>query len=121
MKYTHPESGETITIPYSRDKILWPALYGVLTPVCLEIAEGLKVLHSTSDILHVAEIDGQLEITLFGDRDLAGEIVFEGTNVHRIHSATMEGESVDMIRGEKRIAFNYSHKHQEETVFIIKK
>ena len=54
VAYTHPETGETITIPYAQDEMLWPALYGVLTPVCLEVADGLKILHSTSDILGVA-------------------------------------------------------------------
>ena len=61
-----------------RMRLLWPALYGVLTPVCLEISEGLNILHSTSDILGITESDEGLQITLYGDRDLAGEIVFEG-------------------------------------------
>ena len=65
-------------MPYAQDEMIWPALYGVLTPVCLEVADGIKILHSTSDILGVARNGGHLEITLHGDRDLAGEIVFEG-------------------------------------------
>jgi hypothetical protein len=120
VTYTHPESGEPITIPYSQEEILWPALYGVLTPVCLEVSDGLKILHSTSDILSIEEIKGQFEMTLYGDRDLAGEIVFEGINVNRIESAKLGGESVKMIRDDKRIVLNYSHKHKEETILKIK-
>ncbi len=117
--YTHPESGEAIKIPYVQDEILWPALYGVLTPVCLEVADGLKILHSTSDILGIAEINGQIEITLYGDRDLAGEIVFEGANVQSINSATIDGEAVKMVRDEKRVAFIYRHKHKGEMILAI--
>ena len=120
VRYTHPESGETIVIPYSQQEILWPALYGVLTPVCLEISEGLKILHSTSDILRIAENNGQLEITLYGDRDLAGEIVFEGLKVREIKSATISGEPVQIVHDEKRVAFNYTHIHKQEFVISIK-
>ncbi|MEI7983357.1 MAG: hypothetical protein WCI71_17030, partial [Bacteroidota bacterium] len=119
VTYTHPESGESISIPYLRDEILWPALYGILTPVCLEVSPGLKILHSTSDILGVTEINGQLEITLYGDRDLAGEIVFEGADINKIKSAASDGESVKMIRDEKRIAFIYNHKHRKQIIFTI--
>jgi len=120
VTYTHPESSEAITIPYSQDEMLWPALYGVLTPVCLEVSEGLKILHSTSDILGVKEANGQLEITLYGDRDLAGEIVFEGANVNSIKSATLDGEEVKIIRDAKRISFNYIHKYRKEMILCIK-
>ena len=119
ITYTHPQNGEAVTIPYSQDKILWPALYGVLTPLCMEVSDGLKILHSTSDILGVEEIYGQLEITLYGDRDLAGEIVFEGANVKKIISATLRGKAVKMVRDDRRIAFIYSHKHKSEMVLNI--
>jgi beta-galactosidase len=119
VTYTHPESGEPITIPYFQEEILWPALYGVLTPVCLEISEGLKILHSTSDILGVEKMKGHFEITLYGDRDLAGEIVFEGANVDRIKSATLGGRTVNMFRDDKRIALQYNHKHKNEMILTI--
>ncbi len=119
VSYTHPLTGEAMNIPYSKDEILWPALYGVLTPVCLEISDGIQILHSTSDILGVEEIYGQIEITLYGNRDLAGEIVFEGANVNKIISATLRGKTVKMVRDEKRIAFLYSHKHKSEMVLNI--
>ncbi len=117
--YTHPGSGEEIPIPYTNDDIPWPPLYGVLTPLCLEVSEGLSILHSTSDILGVKGMNGRLEITLYGDRDLAGEVVFEGARVHAVKSATLNGEAVGMVRKEKRIAFIYSHEHRNEMILDI--
>ncbi len=120
VTYTHPESGEAIHVPYARDGMLWPALYGVLTPVCLAVADGIKILHSTSDVLGVAVKNGHLEIALHGDRDLAGEIVFEGAQVDHIRSATIDGEPVRMVRDKKRITFLYRHKHSEGINLRIK-
>ncbi len=120
VTYTHPESGEAINVPYAQDRIIWPALYSVLTPVCMEISDGIKILHSTSDILGIAENNGQLEITLHGDRDLAGEVVFEGPKVDKIKSATIDGDPVKMVRDDKRIAFIYSHKHKDEMTLSIR-
>jgi beta-galactosidase len=120
ITYTHPENGESISIPYFQDEMLWPALYASLTPVCLEVINGLKILHSTSDILGIAETENQLEIILYGDRDLAGEIVFEGQGVKLISSASLDGEEVRIIRDEKRIAFIYSHKHKSEMILNIR-
>jgi len=120
ITYTHPGSGERISIPYTRDNILWPALYADLTPVCLEISDGLKILHSTSDILGVADLKDRLEITLSGDRDLAGEIVFEGTNAGNIKSATLDGEDIEMVFDGKRVEISYYHKHKMEMILNIR-
>ncbi|MCX6246192.1 MAG: beta-galactosidase [Bacteroidetes bacterium] len=120
ITYTHPGSGEAITIPFTKREMVWPALYGVLTPVCQEITDGVKILHSTSDILGVAVIRGQFEITLYGDRELDGEIVFEGPDADRIKSATICGEAVETVREGKRIAVLYRHKERTEMVLSIK-
>lgn len=120
VTYTHPESAESVTIPYLQHEMLWPSLYGILTPVCLHVADGLKILHCTSDILHVELQDGQLKIVLQGDYILAGEIVFEGINQSKIASATMDGEKLSMIRHENRIVINYSHKRKKEQVLTVK-
>jgi beta-galactosidase len=120
VTYTHPENGEAISIPYLKGEILWPALYSLLSPICLSISDGINILHSTSDILDVKELNGQLEITIFGDRDLVGEIVFEGKHVTRIKSATISGLDVKMVIDEKRIAFLYNHKHRSEMILNIK-
>ena len=119
VSYTHPGNGEAIPIPYAQDKILWPALYGILSPVCMEIADGIKILHTTSDILGFEEIYGQIEITLYGNRDLAGENVFEGANVQKITSATLRGKTLKMVRDAKRVAFLYSHKQRSEMVLNL--
>jgi beta-galactosidase len=120
VSYTHPETGDAITIPYSKTEILWPALYSVLTPVCLEVSDGLNILHSTSDILHVSEIDGQLEITLYGDRYLAGEMVFEGKNVRKIKSAVISNETVKIVRYDKHTVLTYNHQHRKEFILGVK-
>ncbi len=82
-------------------KCVWPALYGVLTPVCLEISNGLSILHCTSDILGIRKNDEGIQITLYGDRDLAGEIVFEGENACKIESAELDGKFIDLVRKER--------------------
>ncbi|HNS16690.1 MAG TPA: beta-galactosidase [Bacteroidales bacterium] len=120
VTYTHPRNGERIFIPYHGREIVWPALYGVLTPLCMTVADGITILHSTSDILGIEMADGQIRITLFGDRDLAGEIVFEGTNVTKIKSARICDTAVEMIHVGKRIVFRYDHKHRRVIVLNIK-
>jgi beta-galactosidase len=119
VRYIHPESHEIITIPFSGKAILWPALYSVLSPVCMQIGEGLTILHSTSDILAIEKKGSQIEITLFGDRDLPGEIVFEGENVFQINSITIDDKPVEMLGSGKRIIINYVHSHKEEIVLRI--
>jgi hypothetical protein len=100
--------------------MVWPALYGVLTPVCLDVSDGIKILHSISDILGVEDLKEQLEITIYGDRDLDGEMVFEGPNINKIKSVTIPGETVKLVRDDKRIAITYRHKHKKEMILIIK-
>ena len=117
--YTHPETGETIAIPYANNELLWPSLYAILSPVCMEVSEGLKILHSTSDILDVSETPGQLDIIVYGDRDLAGEIVFEGANVRSISEVTISKGSVDMVWVNKRLVVNYGHEHNHEMKLTI--
>jgi beta-galactosidase len=120
ITYIHPQNSEKITIPYSGEEMVWPALYGVLTPVCLDVSDGIKILHSISDILGVEDLKEQLEITIYGDRDLDGEMVFEGPNINKIKSVTIPGETVKLVRDDKRIAITYRHKHKKEMILIIK-
>ena len=120
ISYTHPGSGEMITIPFAQDEMLWPGLYGVLTPVCMEITGGLTLLHSTSDILDVLVKNGQLEIILYGDRDLAGELVLEGPGVAGITDASLDGEAVNRVHLGQRMVFTYNHKHRKDIVLIVK-
>jgi len=119
ISYTHPESGETINIPYQKEEILWPGLYGILSPVCLSISEGIKILHCTSDILGITSKDQMIEICLQGDRDLAGEIVFEGINAGRIKSASSGSEIFSLKTLGSRVFFSCRQKHKEEFLIQI--
>lgn len=117
--YTHPESGETIPVPCTQAEMTWPPLYGILTPVCFEVAEGVTILHSTSDLLSVSLKENLIVIILHGDRDLPGEIVFEGAGVQRIGTVTLDGNQIGRIHVGSRIAFNYQHKHQMDMTLVI--
>ena len=46
LTYTHPGTGEIINMPYSKDRMLWPALYSILSPVCLRV---LGIAFQTGD------------------------------------------------------------------------
>lgn len=120
ITYTHPQTGEAISIPFAKDEMLWPPLYAMLTPVCFDLAEGIKILHCTSDILGFERLDNQINITLQGDRDLDGEIVFEGSNVSKIISATINGQNHNLMVKKNRIVINYNHKHNKEIILTVK-
>lgn len=120
ITYTHPESGEDINLPLSGKAITWPALYSVLTPVGLEISGGLRILHSTSDILGAGMKERELWITICGDRDLHGETVFEGQNAVNIRFADIGGINIPLTRRGDRIALAYSHEHRKEMILKIR-
>ncbi len=120
VSYTHPVTGEAVSLPLSGKEMAWPPLYSVLTPLCLEIADGLKILHSTSDILGYRMDQGVLQLIVSGDRDLAGEIVFEGVRAGYVTSAAIEGDAVDVLRKGEHTVLAYSHKHKSETVLEIR-
>lgn len=119
ITYTHPSNGAAITIPYSNEKVVWPSLYAVLSPVCLKVAEGLKILHTTSDILDIEKQVDQMKFTLQGNRDLVGEIVFEGDLINKIKSASMNGDPLSLLTINNCIILNYQHKHNKEIVLTI--
>ncbi len=120
VTYTHPETGESVSFPAYIEEMLWPPLCGVLTPVCMDVADGLKILHCTSDLLGISATKSQVSLTLYGDRDLPGEVVFEGVAAERLEYATIAGRSVEMVRDGGRIAFIYSHLHGKEFTVDIK-
>ncbi|MCU0369779.1 MAG: beta-galactosidase [Bacteroidales bacterium] len=119
VSYTHPGTGEMISIPYLGSELTWPALYGVLTPLCMEIADGIRILHCTSDILDISFQDDRIEMALFGDRDLLGEIVLEGENAEQVRTASIDGKSLEIIKIDDRIVLNYHHHHKQEQTLII--
>jgi len=114
IMYSHPVTGEEVTIPYAGTPTCWPALYAVLTPVGIDIAPGLKMLHCTSDILDISVKSVHIELILYGDRDLLGEIVLEGEKVGKIKSVEVDGEALSFMKNEKRMVVNYIHKHRIE-------
>ena len=118
--YTHPVSGDQVSIPLAGDEILWPPLYGVLSPICMEVFTGLAVLHSTSDILHIKVDKNQTEFSLVGDRDLTGELVLEGPNAEKIVSAALNGNQVRLFRKMNRVVVNYDHDHKKEIILTLK-
>jgi beta-galactosidase len=120
ITYTHPGSGESVHFPYTVDEITIPALYGILVPVCLPVAAGLTMLHCTSDFLGVSAKDDHLDVYLYGDRDLAGEIVFEGEQAGHIVSATLQGVDVAMVHDNKRVSFAYCHEHRQQMILHVK-
>lgn len=114
ITYTHPSLGEKITLPFAQSTMLFPPLYGILTPLCIEIANGIRILHSTSDILDIQKNDKYIECKLYGDRDLLGEMVFEGEKVNEIESVMIDGNLVKLIKDEKRMIISYHHIHRKE-------
>ncbi|MBE9467650.1 MAG: beta-galactosidase [Bacteroidetes bacterium] len=120
ISYTHPQSGELVTIPYAQEKMLFPPLYAMLTPICIDVIDGLKILHSTSDIISIEVLDDKFNIIVYGDRDLIGEIVLEGINTTKVKSATIDGENINIICHKNRIVLNYNHKHKKEMFLTVK-
>ncbi|HAM97340.1 MAG TPA: hypothetical protein DCQ26_01910 [Marinilabiliales bacterium] len=120
VSYTHPSTGEVISLPYSRNLMLMPPLYSILTPVCMPIAKGINLLHATSDILGVAEKDGHLQISIYGDRDLFGEMVFEGDDIQKIKLVTLDGEPLKTASHKNRVVVTYPHKHKTEMMLTVK-
>jgi hypothetical protein len=114
VTYTHPATGESVSLPLGGGGIMWPPLRSILTPLCMQLAEGVTMLHSTSDLLACRMDGNEIILTLSGDRDLPGEVVLEGPETGRINRAEISGvaAAVSLIRGRKVIT--YSHAHGEE-------
>jgi len=119
VTYTHPVTGESVTLPMVSGEIKWPPLMAVLTPVCMELTEGITMLHSTSDILDFGMTGKELQITLCGDRDLPGEIILEGPGTVRVSSAEIDNLPLGIGRKGERAAIRYRHEHGRESLLKI--
>jgi len=119
VTYTHPVTGESVTLPMVSGEIKWPPLMAVLTPVCMELTEGITMLHSTSDILDFGMTGKELQITLCGDRDLPGEIILEGPGTVRVCSAEIDNLPLGIGRKGERAAIRYRHEHGRESLLKI--
>lgn len=116
ISYTHPRTGETLSIPYTMETLNFPPLYAILSPVCMKVNNELAILHCTSDILAIDKTDKTLKITLYGDRDLMGELVLEG----KLKFAELDGIMMEPLQKEERMVLSYNHRHKEEMFLSIK-
>jgi len=119
ITYTHPETGESINIPFLEKEIAWPSLYAILSPICKKIWDGIKILHCTSDILSVEKSGNLITIAIYGNRDIKGEMVLEGTDINSIGSITVTDQQPTINWSNNRLVINYNHKHQEEIAINI--
>jgi beta-galactosidase len=120
VTYTHPETNEIVTIPYVKEGMHWPPLYASLTPICFMISDGLKILHTTSDIVNIEKSADQIILHLFGDRDLPGEMVLEGMKISSVKSISINGEVAKTERHSNRLVISYNHLHRKNVQLKIK-
>jgi beta-galactosidase len=117
--YTHPVTGENVTLPMTGSEINWPPLMAVLTPVCMELTEGITMLHSTSDILGFLVTGNEVHLNLCGDRDLPGEIILEGPGTASVISAEIDTLPLRICRKGERVAITYRHEQGRESLLKI--
>lgn len=113
VTYTHPLSQKPVSWPLALDKVTLPQTYGVVTAIHQRLAEDLYILHSTSDLLGVERKDDQLVLMLKGDRDLKGEIVFEGVAVASLQKVTLGQKEVALQEKDAYYYVHYDHPHGE--------
>ncbi len=70
-------------------------------------------------VLKIDASEGKLQITLYDDRDLVGEVVFEGPGIKNISTATLQGNTIEPIVDPSRIAYAYNHLHKSEMMLTI--
>jgi beta-galactosidase len=120
VTYTHPVTGEKISMPFANPAMNLPGLYAILSPVCLKITGEISLLHSTSDILQINRRDNEIEIIVHGDRDIPGELVFEGNAVSTFRHASVDGVKAVMHSEGKRVVIQYEHKHRKDSLVHLK-
>ncbi len=113
ITYTHPDSGLAIDLPYGGGEMLWPPLYAVLSPLNIEIAPGLRLLHTTSNILNIRSESETVELTLSGDRDLMGEMLIEGEKLSSIVKAMIDNQNQYFTMHNGRLLMRYQHPHKD--------
>ncbi len=117
--YTHPQTGEAISIPYNGSAIVWPAMYALLSPIAMNLIEGLYLLHTTSDLLNLKIDSENIELQLVGDRDLKGELVFEGIRCQNIKRASLNGIELAIQYISNRVVLSYEHIHLNEMHLVV--
>lgn len=119
IHYTHPATGQEINLPLAAETTVWPALHGLLIPVAMPISPGLKLLHTTSDILDIRMNNKSAEIILYGHRDMAGEIAFEEESAGIIREVTLNGIALVRTTVSHFTVFSYEHLHRKEMVMRL--
>ncbi len=114
VTYSHPVTGEPVSMPYGGGEIQWPPLRAVLTPLCLQLTQGVTMLHSTSDLLGIRKEGNEIIMTLSGDRDQPGETVLEGPEAGRACRAIAGGIPAGINVNGGCIVITYSHLHGRE-------
>ncbi|MBI9020905.1 MAG: beta-galactosidase [Verrucomicrobia bacterium] len=110
VTYTHPATGLSVEIPYNGEDIEWPGLYAMLTPVNQELAKGVTLLHTTSDLLGCEPLDNGLLLRVVGDRDLVGELALEGA----VQAIELDGAPLALNHDGDRVWVRYEHRRDTE-------
>ena len=119
VSYTHPENDEIIEIPYTEKSFSWPPLYAVLTPINLTLAKGIKLLHTTSDILAINPSTDGIKFILYGHRDLKGEMLLEYQDIDNIKEICLDEKSINFEIVEHRLIINYTHQQDKSSTLKI--
>lgn len=120
ISYKHPITSEEVKIPLLDNAYDWPALYGLIIPIGLEITKGIRILHATSDILRHDVVLNEIRLELFGDADLPGELVLEGADSALIAEASLNGTPCLPLDIAGRKLFRYAHQKNQKIQFTIK-
>lgn len=119
LAYTHPATGQTIQLPYGGDEMLWPPLYACLSPLNMPLAKGLRLTHTTSDVLNIQTNGSNILLTLSGNRDLLGELVVEGEWVNEINAVIIDGQTSKFNLLNGRLLVHYHHPHRNNLTLEI--
>lgn len=109
VQYLHPATGEQLNIPLIGDGIEWPGINATLIPLGLDLAPGLKLLHTTSDVLACEADENRLQLTLHGHHELPGELVIEGSQANRCCKASINDIDCSFTKLNDRVVIHYNH------------
>ncbi|OED34755.1 hypothetical protein AB834_06120 [PVC group bacterium (ex Bugula neritina AB1)] len=113
ITYTHPKTNEELQLPLALESITIPQTYAFLTPIYKEVQKDFFILHTTSDILKIESSSDDIVIRLKGERDLQGEIVFEGSQVREFANVSLNGTPIQLNSLDDRFVCHYDHPHKE--------
>ena len=84
--------------------MLWPALYGVLTPVCMEVSDGLKILHSTLIFSALQKLMNSLKLPFTGIVIWQGKLFSKERILKKLNQfCTLDGEVQSRMIRDKKI------------------